>query len=260
MLAEAGIYSRLDANMGFLKKKNPLIEDSAKLTTFIAPFGIASAPEHFQNKWGAWGSRRSHIRYPDVRSYSRGAWRLPARCSGGDPEGRHCSLKKKCDLSRSEVGFLGHVVSRQGLSRCIVMHLHCLEDCYSKNGMRIGAYMALGLWEVLHLLGQHFRWRRSKSLFWISWVLKHWMLFPQMSRAPVNHGLAQRCLKTQASALAEQWTTCLLMWRCWETSFRRSVCVCVMLLQSGWSEVVSSWPLHKQQWQGKTGRNAGPGP
>lgn len=54
--ARAETFSKLDANMGFWQI--PLTEESAKYTTFITPFGrfhfnclpfgIASAPEHFQ--------------------------------------------------------------------------------------------------------------------------------------------------------------------------------------------------------------------
>ncbi len=56
MLTGAKLLSKLDANMGFWQI--PLTEELAKYTTFITPFrrlhfnrlpfGIASAPEHFQ--------------------------------------------------------------------------------------------------------------------------------------------------------------------------------------------------------------------
>ena len=57
-LGDAKIFSKLDANVGF--GEIPLSKDSAKLTTFITPFGrfisnnlpfgITSAPEHFQKR------------------------------------------------------------------------------------------------------------------------------------------------------------------------------------------------------------------
>jgi len=57
MLTDAQVFTRLDANMGFWQI--PLAKESALLTTFITPFGryhfnrlpfgISSAPEHFQN-------------------------------------------------------------------------------------------------------------------------------------------------------------------------------------------------------------------
>lgn len=58
MLGGTKIFSELDANMGFWQI--PLTKESEKFTTFITPFGlfflkqlpfgIASAPEHFQNR------------------------------------------------------------------------------------------------------------------------------------------------------------------------------------------------------------------
>ena len=60
-LSGAGIFSKLNANSGFWKV--PLADESALLTTFITPFvrfcfkrlpfGIPSAPEHFQRRMSA---------------------------------------------------------------------------------------------------------------------------------------------------------------------------------------------------------------
>ena len=57
-LTEGSVFSKLDANLGF--HQIVLNQESAKLTTFIAPFsrymfkrlpfGISSVPEHFQKR------------------------------------------------------------------------------------------------------------------------------------------------------------------------------------------------------------------
>ncbi|KAL6455308.1 hypothetical protein MHYP_G00362590 [Metynnis hypsauchen] len=130
MLAGARIFSKLDANMGFWQI--PLTKDSAKLTTFITPFGryffkrlpfgIASAPEHFQNRMVTEvteGLEGVVYHMDDVLVWGRTQDEHDARL--------HATLEKiqkagitlnidKCDLSKSEVSFLGHVVSANGIS------------------------------------------------------------------------------------------------------------------------------------------------
>ncbi|XP_061920402.1 uncharacterized protein K02A2.6-like [Entelurus aequoreus] len=130
MLAGANIFSKLDANMGFWQI--PLTADSAKLTTFITPFGryyfrrlpfgIASAPEHFQNRMVTEvteGLEGVVCHMDDVLVWGRTQKEHDARL--------HATLEKiqkagitlnvdKCDLSKSEVTFLGHVLSTSGIS------------------------------------------------------------------------------------------------------------------------------------------------
>lgn len=130
MLAGARIFSKLDANMGFWQI--PLTADSAKLTTFITPFGryyfkrlpfgIASAPEHFQNLMVTEvtdGLEGVVCHMDDVLVWGQTQEEHDARL--------HATLEKiqragitlnvdKCDLSKTEVTFLGHVVSASGIS------------------------------------------------------------------------------------------------------------------------------------------------
>lgn len=129
-LAGAQIFSKLDANMGFWQI--PLTEDSAKFTTFITPFGrfhfnrlpfgIASAPEHFQNRMATEvtdGLQGVVCHMDDVLVWGR---------TQEEHDGRlHTVLERmqkagitlnveKCDLSKQVVTFLGHVISNSGIS------------------------------------------------------------------------------------------------------------------------------------------------
>lgn len=127
-LAGARIFSKLDANVGFWQI--PLTEDSAKWPNFIILFSrnffetfeIASAPEHFQNRMMSKvteGLEGVVCHIDDVLVWGRtreehDAW-------------RHAVLQKmqkvgiilnidKCDLSKQEMTFLGHLISTSGIS------------------------------------------------------------------------------------------------------------------------------------------------
>ena len=127
-LTGARIFSKLDANMGFWQI--PLVEETAKLTTFITPFGrfyfrrlpfgIASAPEHFQNRMTqvteglegvvchmddllVWGSTQEEH---DSRLHAVLGKMMDA--------GLTLNVEK-CVISAQEVKFLGHIISDKGV-------------------------------------------------------------------------------------------------------------------------------------------------
>lgn len=130
MLTGAQYFSKLDANMGFWQI--PLSKDSALLTTFITPFGryhfnrlpfgISSAPEHFQNMMVTevtaglegvvchmddilvWGSTKEQ--HDD---------RLHAVLSRAEKAGVTLNMSK-CEFGKRKVKFLGVIVSNEGMS------------------------------------------------------------------------------------------------------------------------------------------------
>lgn len=129
MLTGAQFFTKLDANMGFWQI--PLAKESALLTTFITPFGryhfnrlpfgISSAPEHFQNMMVTevtaglegvvchmddlliWGSTKEQH---DERVH--------AVLQRAENAGVTLNLKK-CVFGKKEVKFLGYIVSADGL-------------------------------------------------------------------------------------------------------------------------------------------------
>ena len=127
-LAGARVFTTLDANSGFWQI--PLDRQSALLTTFITPFGrycfhrlpfgITSAPEHFQR------------RMSDILTDLDGVVCMmdDVLIHGCTPEEHDARLEKvlqrlhdtgltlnlqKCQFSQSEVKFLGQVVNKDGI-------------------------------------------------------------------------------------------------------------------------------------------------
>lgn len=128
-LAGAKIFHKLEPNMGFWQ--TPLAEESVKLTTFITPFGryyfnglpfgIASAPENFQNRMVTVvteGQEGLVCHMDDLLVWGQTQEAHDARL--------HASLQKmekagltlnmgKCDQAKEEVKFLGHIISDKGV-------------------------------------------------------------------------------------------------------------------------------------------------
>jgi hypothetical protein len=127
-LAGATVFTKLDANSGFWQV--PLSEESARLTTFITPFGrfcfhrlpfgITSAPEHFQRRMEEilQGLEGVICRIDDTLIHGRSQEEHDERL--------HLVLhrlvqagvtlnKQKCQFSVNEVKFLGHIINSRGV-------------------------------------------------------------------------------------------------------------------------------------------------
>jgi len=128
-LAGATVFSKIDANCGFWQI--PFKESSRKLTTFITPFGkyyfnrlpfgIASAPEHFQKQMEAIlaGQEGVLCHMDDVLIFGRTQQEHDTRL--------HAALQKiqaagatlnqeKCQFYRDRLTFVGHVIDKKGVS------------------------------------------------------------------------------------------------------------------------------------------------
>ncbi len=124
----ARFFTKLDANSGF--HQIPLTKESALLTTFITPygrfcfnrlpFGISSAPEHFQKRMNMIleGLDGTLCQMDDILIY-------------GSTQDEHdqrlelvlcklleagVTLNSKCEFSRSSIRFLGYIIDSDGLS------------------------------------------------------------------------------------------------------------------------------------------------
>ena len=127
-LAEARVFSKLDANSGF--GQIPLAEESTPLTTFITPFGrfcfnrlpfgITSGPEHFQRRMTEVleGLEGVVCSIDDVlvhgKSQEEHDSRLTAVLQRIQEEGLTLN-QKKCKFSKNQVKFLGQMVDQEGV-------------------------------------------------------------------------------------------------------------------------------------------------
>lgn len=127
-LSGATVFSKLDANSGFWQ--TPLAEESRHLTTFITPwgrfrfnvlpYGISSGSEKFQKNMNLIleGMDRVECSIDDVLVHGRNQRehdeRLDAVLQRIDKAGMTLNLDK-CEFSKLEVKFLGHVISAKGI-------------------------------------------------------------------------------------------------------------------------------------------------
>ena len=127
MMKNAKVFTKLDARFGFWQI--PLTPESRPLTTFITPFGryqfnrlpfgIASAPEHFQRRMSQMleGCDGVLCHADDVLVYGRDRQEHDQRLHRVLKKIRQegLTLNEKCEFAREEVMFVGHKVSAKGI-------------------------------------------------------------------------------------------------------------------------------------------------
>ena len=127
-LAGAQVLSKLDANSGFWQI--PLSPQSSRLTTFITPygrycfhrlpFGISSAPEHFQRRMSEILSGISGVvcMMDDIlvhgRTQEEHDTHLQAVLQRLQGAGMTLNVEK-CQFSQTSLSFLGHIIDNSGI-------------------------------------------------------------------------------------------------------------------------------------------------
>ncbi|KAL6490042.1 hypothetical protein MHYP_G00003870 [Metynnis hypsauchen] len=127
MLSNAKVFTKLDARSGFWQI--PLTNESKPLTTFITPFGryffnrlpfgIVSAPEHFQRRMSQLLENYDGVicHADDILVFGRDKMehdqRLHQVLQKLQSEG--LTLNEKCEFGKSKMLFVGHKITANGL-------------------------------------------------------------------------------------------------------------------------------------------------
>ena len=128
-LTGATVMSKLDANSGFWQI--PLSKDSRELTTFITPFGrycfnklpfgISSAPEHFQKRMSTIldGLAGVLCLMDDILTFGKDQKEHDTRLTAALEKIQAAGVtlnKDKCEFNKTSLTFLGHTIDEKGIS------------------------------------------------------------------------------------------------------------------------------------------------